>query len=241
MATEKPPKPGLPVSSELLEKLQFNDPDAWFSFFRQVYVIAREAIAEAMADRRTQAGKEASRLAKAYAGDHDGACGELAMAWDSFRGHFLRKDRPLEEIRTEADFSAWLIGVAYNRWQRGHYQDRKAARQTALGAASRRGGKSSVLDRHADQKEGPEVAVDLADFRDALREELQRFTAHLSDVDREIIRLSFCEGRTPQEIKALVVKASLARCEEAPRLWLRHLAQRYPHTLDFLSDGPGLT
>jgi DNA-directed RNA polymerase specialized sigma24 family protein len=85
--------------------------------------------------------------------------------------------------------------------------------------------------------EGPEVEVDLADFRKAIEAELDRFTKHLSDVKREIIRLSFFERKTPQEIHELL-GVSVAKCKEVPRLWLRHLAQRYPVTLDFLSDAP---
>ena len=96
-------------------------------------------------------------------------------------------------------------------------------------------GKAGALERHADPADGPEAAIDIADFQLALRDELDEFTKHLSDVDRQIIRLVFFDGKKPKEVKAIVGNVTTTRCEEVPRLWLLHLAQRFPVTLDFLS------
>ena len=184
-------------------------------------------------------GKEARRLVKeAYRDDLPGAMGALGSAWESFRGHFLKKDRPPDEMRTAADCAAWLIGVAYNRWQRERYQTRRSQGQQALGAFVAQGGSGpSLLERTPAPHEGHEIEVDLADFRKALEDELERFTRHLSVVKRQIIRLSFFEGKTPQEIHELL-GVSVSKCKEVPSLWRRHLAQRYPVTLDFLGDDP---
>ena len=99
-------------------------------------------------------------------------------------------------------------------------------------AASLRQG-SALLGQLADPADGPELSVDLADFRAALHDEFRKFTEHLSPVERDIIRLSFFEGKKPQEIKVLL-GVTTTKAEEFPRLWNRHLVDRYPHTLDFL-------
>jgi len=227
------------IPSGLLNRLTQDEPEAWAEFFQRVYPSAISAIESALQAPQTGARKEAVRLVEAYPNDPAGAQFAINLAWDSFRKHFLKKEKPFDEIRTASDFAAWLIGVAYNGWQRGRYRDRQFRRQVALGSACRRHGDGlSSLSLRADPHEGPEVAVDLADFSRALHEELTKFTRYLTDVDRRIIYLSFFEGKTPREIKA-IVGASVSKCEEAPRLWMRHLAQRYPFTLDFLADDFG--
>jgi hypothetical protein len=86
----------IPVT--LLERLEREEPEAWFEFFQRVYPAARAAIDQALTNDHAAAVKEARRLVRAYPNDPTGAHGELKMAWDSFRGHFLKKDKPLKEI-----------------------------------------------------------------------------------------------------------------------------------------------
>jgi DNA-directed RNA polymerase specialized sigma24 family protein len=178
--------------------------------------------------------KEARRLVRAYQDDPADAHVALDLAWTSFRCHFLDRTRS-RELNTVADCAALLIRVAYNRWQRERYRERQVRHQAALGAAY--GNFPNLIEQHPDLGPGPEDEVDLADFRAALDQEVIHFTRHLSDVDREIVYLTFFGRKSPREIKEQL-GVSQAKSQDVPRLWRLHLLQRYPKTLDFLGPEP---
>jgi hypothetical protein len=224
------------IPAGLLARLEQNDPAAWLEFFHRVYAAARAAIDQALAARGVPAVKEARRLVRAYQNDPADVHVALDLAWTSFRSHFLERTAP-NELRTEADCAALLIGVAYNRWQRERYRDRQFRRQTALGAAATAGDGPSLIEQFPDPAPGPEDEVDLADFQSAIDQEVETFTRHLGDVDRQIVHLTFFERKTPRQIKEQL-GVSEARSQDVPRLWRLHLLQRYPKTLDFLSSDP---
>jgi hypothetical protein len=137
------------ITAELLKRVDQGEVEASHEFFQLVFPMVLAALDRALTRGERDIGKEARRLVKeAYRDDLPGAIGAIGSAWDSFLGHFLKKDRPPDEMRTAADCAGWLIGVAYNRWQRERYQTRRSQAQQALGASVAQGGSGpSLLER----------------------------------------------------------------------------------------------
>lgn len=228
------------IPAEMMRRLEANDPQAWLEFLQKVHASARAAIQAALTEDASNAPRAAKRLLNAYRRDEEEVHLALDLAWTSFQGRFLKKQWSADQIQTEADCAACLIGVAYNRWQRLRYRDRQIGRQTGLG--SYRGADddgTSLLDQHPDPGPGPEEDVDLNDFLKVMEQVLEEFTRPFNEEDRRVIFLHYYEKKNPSEIHRLL-GVKLARCQDLIRLWRVHLTQRFPNTLDFrdLQNGP---
>ena len=183
-------------------------------------------VQDALAGSANSGRPRVERLIRAYRRDDLQIQAALLSAQTSFRRHLMDLSQSAE-VKDDQDYVTALISLAYNRWQRQKYGDKKARRQAALGSSGNGKDDSATRLNHAvDPRPGPDHRPILDDFYEKLVEEIHLLSSGLRPGEPEVVYLRLFQEMTYEQIAREVGKstASVHRvCQQA----VAHLRQRF--------------
>jgi RNA polymerase sigma-70 factor, ECF subfamily len=148
-------------------------------------------------------------------------CGNAADAQDLAQDVFVKAIRALAGLREDSFSGTWLYRITVNAWK------------NRLRAGARRGADATVTldagDEAGAQPASPEARPEEAAERAGRKAALERALAALTPEDRAMLALRELDGRSYEEIAAVLevplgtVKSRLSRAREALRLKLEKL------------------
>lgn len=221
------PSPGGTSIDDIAGRIAAGDAQASATFMAMVHDRACGLVQEALIGAEGQRSPAVERLVRAYRRDELQIQAALLSAQTTFRRHLL-KNSDSAEIRDERDCVTALISLAYNRWQRQRYEDRKAQGQAALGSS---GDRDVLLAEVADPDPGPDHLPMIADFYEKLVEEVHLLCSELKPGEPEAVFLRLFEELTYDQISRRVGRpvSSVHRiCQQVKAHLLRRFRDSAP-------------
>ena len=183
-------------------------------------------VQDALAGSADQRPAAVDRLIRAYRRDDLQIQAALLSAQTSFRRHLMDLTQSAE-VKDDRDYVTALISLAYNRWQRQNYGDKKAHRHAALGSSSNgKGDCQAVLTQAVDPRPGPEHRPVIDDFYEKLVEEIHLMSNGLRPGEAEVVYLRLFQEMTYEQIAREVGK-STAGVHRVCQQVVAHLRQRF--------------
>jgi RNA polymerase sigma factor (sigma-70 family) len=214
------------IDHELLRRIPAGDPQASAAFLAAVHDRAFRLVQDTLAGPADRRSAVVERLIRAYRRDDLQIQAALLSAQTSFRRHLLDLSQS-GEVKDDQDYVTALISLAYNRWQRQKYGDKKTHRQAAAGESSNgRDDAATRLARVVDPRPGPEQRPILDDFYEKLVEEIHLMSNGLRPGEPEVVYLRLFQGLTYEQIAREVGK-STATVHRICQQVVAHLRQRF--------------
>jgi hypothetical protein len=215
-----------PLDAALVERIGAGDPQASAAFLAMVHDRACRIVQDALTSAGPQRSIAVERLIRAYRRDDLQIQAALLSAQTSFQRHLLDLARSAE-VPDGDDYVTALITLAYNRWQRRNYGDKRSRVQAALGASGNETRESeSALSRAADPRPGPDNRPVLADFYEKLVEEIHFLCSELKPGEPEVVYLRLFHEFTYEQIAREVGK-STAGVHRICQQVVTHLRRRF--------------
>jgi DNA-directed RNA polymerase specialized sigma24 family protein len=214
------------IDEDLLERITAGDPQASAAFLGLVHDRACRLVQDALAGSADQRPAAVDRLIQAYRRDDLQIQAALLSAQTSFRRHLLDLTQSAE-VKDDRDYVTALISLAYNRWQRQNYGDKKARRHAALGSSTNGDDDcQAVLTQAVDPHPGPEHRPVIDDFYEKLVEEIHLMSNGLRPGEAEVVYLRLFQDMTYEQIAHEVGK-STAGVHRVCQQVVAHLRQRF--------------
>jgi DNA-directed RNA polymerase specialized sigma24 family protein len=218
-------KPGL--DSELIGRISAGDPKASAAFVAMVHDRAWRMVQDALAGPSDRRSAPLERLIRAYQRDDLQIQAALLTAQTSFHRRLLKLSQE-GDVKDDQDYVTALISLAYNQWQRQHYDDKKMRSESASGAFRKGDDDTSTtrLTQTADPHPGPDHQPMLEDFYEKLVEEIHLMSSGLKPGEADVVYMRLFEGLRYEQIAKGVGKSTSGVhriCQQA----VAHLRRRF--------------